>query len=258
MTEHEVAVLADIHGNKWALEAVLEDINERGITEIVNLGDSVYGPLDPAGTAELLIAQGDMLNIRGNQDRVILETPDALVGNDTMRYVKQSLQPQHLDWLAAQNPCEVFKGMFLFHGSPTRDDEYLLEEVTEHAVFLRSDVDLRSMLVDCEQRVVLCGHSHLPNAVWLSDGRLVVNPGSVGLPAYIDERPFQHSMETGSPHARYCVISMDERRCQVHHIALTYEWEEVAARALGNGRPDWAEWIATGRSRRTTAHSDNL
>jgi len=46
-----LAVVADIHGNRWALEAVLQDINRRSIQQIVNLGDHLTGPLDPAGTA---------------------------------------------------------------------------------------------------------------------------------------------------------------------------------------------------------------
>jgi 3',5'-cyclic AMP phosphodiesterase CpdA len=50
MNEMTIALISDIHGNSWALDAVLEDINQRGIDQIVNLGDCVYGPLDPAGT----------------------------------------------------------------------------------------------------------------------------------------------------------------------------------------------------------------
>jgi predicted phosphodiesterase len=46
-----IAVIADIHGNRWALEAVLADIDRRYIGQIVNLGDSLLGPLDPVGTA---------------------------------------------------------------------------------------------------------------------------------------------------------------------------------------------------------------
>ena len=53
--QHSLAVIADIHGNRWALEAVLQDIERRGIQQIVNLGDNLTGPLDPAGTADLLI-----------------------------------------------------------------------------------------------------------------------------------------------------------------------------------------------------------
>jgi predicted phosphodiesterase len=42
------AVIADVHGNRWALEAVLDDIARRGIRDIVNAGDHLSGPLDPA------------------------------------------------------------------------------------------------------------------------------------------------------------------------------------------------------------------
>ncbi len=45
MGTDSIAVISDIHGNRWALEAVLEDINRRGIKRIANLGDCLYGPL---------------------------------------------------------------------------------------------------------------------------------------------------------------------------------------------------------------------
>jgi predicted phosphodiesterase len=44
MQNAPVAVLSDIHGNRWALEAVLDDIRRRGIRDMFNLGDSLYGP----------------------------------------------------------------------------------------------------------------------------------------------------------------------------------------------------------------------
>jgi hypothetical protein len=50
MRSHRLAVLADVHGNVWALEAVLADIRCRGADEIVDFGDILYGPLDPAGS----------------------------------------------------------------------------------------------------------------------------------------------------------------------------------------------------------------
>lgn len=53
-----LAILADVHANRWALDAVLDDIDRRGVDRLVNLGDSLYGPLDPAGTADRLIARG--------------------------------------------------------------------------------------------------------------------------------------------------------------------------------------------------------
>jgi hypothetical protein len=49
------AVLSDIHGNLSALEAVLAGIASRSVSQIVNPGDHLQGPLDPVGTAERLI-----------------------------------------------------------------------------------------------------------------------------------------------------------------------------------------------------------
>ena len=45
MAPQTFAVLSDIHGNRWVLEAVLDDIRRRGIRDLVNLGDCLYGPL---------------------------------------------------------------------------------------------------------------------------------------------------------------------------------------------------------------------
>src|SRR5262245_29305781 len=63
-----IAAIADVHGNTWALDAVLENIGRRGIEQIVNLGDCVYGSLDPAGTAAQLM-DARIMSIAGNQDR---------------------------------------------------------------------------------------------------------------------------------------------------------------------------------------------
>jgi len=49
-----IAILADIHGNSWALSKVLEDIEKKKPDLIVNLGDSLYGPLNPKETFDLI------------------------------------------------------------------------------------------------------------------------------------------------------------------------------------------------------------
>ena len=78
--------------------------------------------------------------------------------------------------------------------------------------------------------------------VALDDGRLIINPGSVGLPAYTDTEPVRHSMQMGAPHARYAVL---ERRkasepWQVSFRVVAYDWDAAAdarrrerARGLG-------------------------
>jgi hypothetical protein len=62
-----VAVLADVHGNRLALNAILIDLERRGG---VNFGDCVSGPLWPGETMERLAALS-ALTTRGNHDRQV-------------------------------------------------------------------------------------------------------------------------------------------------------------------------------------------
>ncbi len=200
-----LAAIADVHGNRWALEAVLADAARRGIATVIDLGDSVYGPLDPAGTAALLIARR-VPSVRGNEDAIVLE-PAHDDDTPTLRSTRAALRPEHVRWLAAQPATRVVGGdVFCCHGTPGNDGEYLLEAVTEGGAAPRDAFGVASRIAGVEQAVVACGHSHLPRVARLPDGRLAVNPGSVGLPAYTDDAPWPHAMEAGSPHARYAVL----------------------------------------------------
>ena len=97
---------------------------------------------------------------------------------------------------------------------------------------------------------MLCAHSHATRYVALDHDRLVVNPGSIGLPAYTDTEPVKHSMEMGAPHARYAVL--DRRKAadpwHVTFRVVAYDWGGAAARAAAKDREDWARWIRTGYS----------
>jgi predicted phosphodiesterase len=68
------AAISDIHGNSAALDAVLADIARRGVERVVNLGDALSGPLDPAGTADRLLAL-DLPTVAGNHDRTLIDRP---------------------------------------------------------------------------------------------------------------------------------------------------------------------------------------
>jgi predicted phosphodiesterase len=248
ISNRQVAVLSDIHGNRWALEAVLNDIKHRGIRDMVNIGDCLYGPLDPAGTAEILVPL-NLSTVRGNEDRIITEKSSKFKDSPTLRYVRERLNPEHFQWLETLEMTTVVYGdFFLCHGSPGRDDEYLLEKVLETGVFLRKSNELIEKLSPREQQVFICGHDHLPRTVSLPDGRLIVNPGSVGLPAYTDDFPFPHAMENYTPHARYSIIYRKTNGWLVENIAVPYDWQSAAEVAKKNGRLDWAEWLRTGRA----------
>jgi len=247
--KRQIAIISDIHGNRRALEAVLDDIDGRGIDRIVNLGDCLYGPLDPAGTADILMRR-DIPTVRGNEDRIIIEPAEESGHSPSLHFVRERLNPDHFQWLESlEETAAVYGEFFLCHGSPGRDTEYLLREVLETGVVLRSSEELATKLASYEKPVILCGHDHVPCIVSLPDGKLIVNPGSVGLPAYSDDLPFPHVMETFSPHARYSIVSRDVGGWRVESIAVPYDWEWAVEMAGRNGRPDWIPWLRNGRAR---------
>ena len=240
-----LAIIADIHGNRWALEAVLQDIDRRGISQIINLGDHLTGPLDPAGTADLLIERG-MLSICGNDDRVLFSAVKEL--SVSQRYTRERLTEAHMNWLRSVPPTAlVADEVFVCHGD-LFDSPYLLEQVEASGVFLRSTREIEASVADIAQPVILCGHSHVPRTVYLPNGKLIVNPGSVGLPAYTMEIPVPYAMESGSPHARYALLSRTRNGWQVEHVQVPYDWESAARVARSNQRDDWAEWLTSGRA----------
>jgi putative phosphoesterase len=243
----QIAVIADIHGNTWALDAVLFDINRRGIATVLNLGDCVYGSLDPAGTIEQLMS-ANIISISGNQDREVFDPSEQVRRSQDHQFVTSWMNEAQLRWLEQLPPTRVVGDVLLCHGTPSSDMIYLLEQVTEHGVFLRDTASIAADLSEIDQEVVVCGHSHIARTVWLPDGRLVVNPGSVGIPAYEDDLPFPHVMEAGSPHARYAILTRQTTGWAVEHVALPYPWDEAAEVARRNGRPDRARWIESGRA----------
>ena len=248
MFEQLIAVLSDIHGNRWALEAVIEDIKRRGIQQIINLGDILYGPLDPTGTFRILV-DNNIMSIQGNQDRILWDSSENITDNLTLQFVKQSLSSVILSWLKKLDTTMIVNNeLFLCHGSPKCDDEYLVEEILENGVLLKSTSKLVEELSAIEQEVILCGHSHVPRIVSISTGQLIINPGSVGLPAYTDDNPYPHIMETGTPHARYSTLFKNNTGWHIENIAIPYDWQSASSTAMKNDRADWAKWLREGRA----------
>jgi putative phosphoesterase len=241
-----IAVVADIHGNVRALRAVMDDLKEVAPDTIVNLGDCVSGPLEAADTADVLISLA-WQTIRGNHDRQLLDRPADQMGRSDQAALGE-LKNHHKAWLANLEPSAIVEDILLCHGAPDDDLTYLLEYVEpDGRVRLATKPEILKRLRGGNAPVVLCAHSHVPRLVALDDGRVVINPGSVGLPAYTDSDP-THSMETGAPHARYAVIERRKasERWRVSFRAVEYDWDAAAARAAERGREDWARWIRTG------------
>jgi len=247
-----IAVISDIHGNPWALEAVLEDIGARSVDRIVNLGDHFYGPIAPAET--WLILRGlDCLSLCGNQDRMLFAPqPDeaARAANPTLRFVMESLGDDALAWLAGlPTSMALAEGPYLCHGAVGRDDLYFLEDINSGHPVVATDVTIAELLGNVRAELILCGHTHIPRTVQLLSGQLLVNPGSVGLPAYADDLPLPHTMENCSPHARYALVEKVGLHWQILQLCVPYDWDAAARAASAQGRDDWAYCLRTGRVR---------
>jgi predicted phosphodiesterase len=252
LAEHSVsriAILADIHGNVLALDAVLADVERRGVDLTVDLGDAAHGSLDPAGAIARL-RDADIPSIRGNTDRLILSVDPPPAARRDYAFARSVLGPADLEWLAGQPTSRRLDEVFLFHATPSSDTTVLLETVTTEGVRLATDREITERLVGAEGATVIAtAHSHVPRAVRTADGRLCVNPGSVGLPAYEHDQPLPHAMEAGSPHARYAVIEHRRGFWHVEHHCVWYDWEAAARQAEDRERPDRAYWLRTGRGR---------
>lgn len=241
----KIAAISDIHGNIAALDAVLADIATDGVDLIVNLGDICSGALFPAATATRLMPLG-LPTIRGNHERQLGELPLERMGLSDRR-AAVTLDADHRAWLASlPTGLRLDGGVLLVHGTPASDLDYFLDTVTAEGVRPASKAEVEARAAGADAAVILCGHTHLQRAVTLADGRLIVNPGSVGLPAYDDDRPYLHRMESGSPHARYAVIEDGDGRWSVDFRRVTYDWEQAACDADANGRADWARALKTG------------
>ena len=240
-----LAILADIHGNLPALEAVLHDIEGRAVDRTVNLGDCVSGPLWPRETLELL----DTLclpTVRGNHDRWVAETPrERMYASDAFA-AAQLLPSQRVALGALPQLCQLEDDIAAVHGTPGDDNQYLLENVVDGQLVLAPVETITARLGKMQNSLVLCAHSHLPRVVQAGAATLIVNPGSVGCPAYCDPNPPGHVSAVGSPHARYALLDRRSRGWTVQVIAVEYDWIAASARAFENGRPEWAQGLATG------------
>jgi predicted phosphodiesterase len=240
-----LAVIADIHGNVAALEAVLADVKLRGADRIVDLGDCVSGPLWPRETMDMLEALA-LPTVRGNHDRWVAETPrERMFPSDA--FACDRLTPAQRATLGELPAClDLGEGIVGVHGTPTDDNRYLLEDVVAGRLALSPSADIGDRLNGQAAGLLLCAHSHQPRIAQVPGGLLIVNPGSVGCPAYADPTPPAHVSETGSPHARYALLTREDGRWRVDLIAIEYDWDQASARAAANGRPDWARALATG------------
>ena len=225
-----VAVISDIHGVLPALERVLAEPAVATAELIVVTGDHTWGP-QPTEVLDRLVALGERaVLVRGNADRELLQMSrgvDVGLADDPLSvWGAAQLQPEHqrlLDEMPEQVTMDVdgFGPVRFCHATPRDDEEVVLVDSR-----VERWADVLADLPD-EVRTVVCGHTHMPFQRLVA-GRLVVNPGSVGLPY-------------GRPGAHWAVLAHGAVTMGRTLIDLRALVAEVAARSALPGVATWAE-----------------
>jgi diadenosine tetraphosphatase ApaH/serine/threonine PP2A family protein phosphatase len=187
--------------------------------------------------------------ISGNQERQLLE--DAIVMRDLDdAFARPRLTRAHLDWIAGLPKTLTLAGgqVFACHGSPAGGDlEYLLEDVRSGRPVVDTEEAILPRLAGIgKASVVFCGHTHVPRVVAVGD-ILVVNPGSVGMPAFRGETPVPHVIEAGAPHAHYAIVEKLPAGWTAELRAVPYDFEAAARQAEQADRHAVAYSARTGR-----------
>lgn len=215
-----LAAFSDIHANKHALDAVLEDIQRRSPDQVVCLGDLVgYGAF-PNDVIETIRAASTP-SIMGNYDEGVgfdrgecgcayANPVDIERGDRSLRWTQRVVTSENKAWLRALPREKRFdiagKRVLCVHGSPRRINEYLYED--------RPERSLERMFESAEADLILCGHTHLPYHRRIGDVHLI-NVGTAGRPRYADTR------------ACYALIEISDS-VRATFPRITYDFEAAA------------------------------
>jgi predicted phosphodiesterase len=228
----QVAVVSDIHGNRHAFEAVLEDIGASGAEEIWCLGDLVGYGAEPDACVELAVDRCAVI-LAGNHDLAVtgeLPMDEFSSGAATAaRWTQEAIAERNLERLRAFPPQDLDHEAGLFHASP-RDPiwEYVLSTLQAE------------LCLDAQQhRVCLVGHSHVALAFTrrnesvagtacpegsradLAAGEWILNPGSVGQP------------RDGDPRAAWLLLETEPWSASWRRVDYDVAGAQAAIRAAG-------------------------
>lgn len=246
----KIAVISDIHGNIYALDSVLADIETKDVDITVCTGDLVGYGTRPNEVIETL-KKNKILTIMGNYDYAIgnlkivcgcdyPDPKDAEKAGLSMNFTGQATTKENKEYLRNLPKELIFnfdnKTIRFVHGSTRLINEYLNENSKE------AD-DVMSELVE---DILICGHTHIPYAKYYGE-KLLVNAGSVGKP------------KTGKPNANYLIIDIKNEdeiaktpsNVEIEIIEVKYDFEKIAKEIEENEilPNDFARLIREGSSK---------
>jgi predicted phosphodiesterase len=243
MDRLRTAVVSDAHANAVAVRAVLADLEERPVDQVVCLGDMVQGGAEPGDVVEML-REHAWPTVMGNADAFLL---DATTADGAETITERQLEIR--DWSLAQlsdaqqayiasfTPTvhvDLADGHTLLacHGSPTSYHAFVLPAAPEP--------EFLALVGSTDASVVAGGHTH-QQFVRRLPGGLFLNPGSVGL-SYDHTRP--EGALRADPWAAYAVITTGGGRLSVELVRVPVDAAEIADVTLASGMPYAVELAA--------------
>lgn len=239
----QAIIFGDIHGNLPALEAVFDDMAQRGLTEnLYCLGDLVgYGTFPNEVISA--IRSRNIPTIMGNYDQGVGNSSDdcgcAYKTDSAKKLGEQSIawsnaevtdeNKAYLRDLPAHNSLKLGDlDITLVHGSPRKINEYLYQD--------RSDESLERIMNGIDADVMVCGHTHLPYHRILPSGQQVINAGSVGKP------------KDDNPDACYILLSAEGKQLTIEFIRVAYDVEKMVQAIESTAMPnEFAQMLRDGR-----------
>ncbi len=227
-----IAILADIHGNLTAFEAVLADLRLAAPDLVLHGGDLCDGGSGPAEIADRIREFG-WQGVSGNTDEMLF-APESLrdfakqtpafqplltIVEEMAAATRETLGEDRMAWLRALPLAHVADGFALVHAGPA--SRWRAPSAAA------SDQELHSVYGPLGRSVAVYGHIHTPYLRTV-EGLTVVNAGSVGLPYDGDRRASYLLLDDGTPQIRRVEYDVD-REIQALHRARVPRPEWIAA-----------------------------
>lgn len=242
------AIISDIHGNCFAFDAVLTDMQRRSVDGLVCLGDAIQGGPQPAETVARLRALGCPI-VMGNADAWLLNginTSTVESVTEKQEQVRQwqlaRLSEEDRQFIASFRPTiELSLGdgveMLCFHGSPASFDELIFPETPED--------EFQRMLGPYTGRVMCGGHTHLQQIRRIGD-YFFFNPGSIGVPYNRHQPEDNFQLDHW---AEYAILTVEGGGLDLDLRRVPIDVNGFIEMFQASGRPYAEDWIAQYKGR---------